>query len=92
MIWITIILLAIVHVIIAERLRRKLRRAEKLIFDLRGDAKHNFKLAGGLEAQLEETTAQLEEAKAKLAKFDYRSRKRGPNGKFLDDDVEGVPV
>ncbi len=68
----------------------KLNRAERTIFELRGDAKHFYKLAGGLEAE-------LEEANARLAKFDGRSRERDAKGRFIETpaeqtEVEGAPI
>jgi hypothetical protein len=39
-----------------------------------------------LEEALFDSNAALEQARARLAKFDCSKRKRGPNGRFLDDE------
>ncbi len=74
----------IVYLLIVIHIGRRLRRTEADLANMRATARHYQKRAGAFEAELAEEIAKRAEAEARLEKFDHRSRKRGPDGRFED--------
>lgn len=79
--YIAIVILLIVYTVIVAHLWRKLRRAERRL------AKEGKYFQGKIierDSRIHSLEKDLETANTKLAKFDHRSRKRGPDGRFED--------